>query len=786
MHVLHRKALTKYDLFEAALSRRLLPAALVALLGSNAHAQSTGASADDELAEIVVTAEKRDSTVQRTPISMTALSGAALEAQGTSDLVDIIHEVPGISIRTSGPGQTELEMRGLSSSAGAAPTVGFYLGETALTPAANTPLGKTVIDPDLFDLNRVEVLRGPQGTLYGSGSMGGTVKLVPNAPDATHVEGRLDGTLSGTPGGGIDPSINGLINLPLVDDRVALRLVFTEKYRSGWIDRDVVDDFPQPVDPCGIYGAAGCVRGNLADARVSKVVPDVNWYNLTSGRAALLIMPAEGLTVTTTAMYQVNRLGGYDNYDQSPGNTHAHYQPFDIAEPFRDRFGFLETSLNYDLGFAQLTSASSYWSRSQRQTQDVSEALNSFMGAFFGAFGFYPTTYTEADTSHQFSQEVRLSSKGDGRLSWLVGGYYNQFSSTYGASVGNPVYAGLSTGGAAANPDGLVYAAHNPYGIKQYAVFSDVGYNFLDTLKLDLGLRWYRFDTDALDTQSGIGTLTGNAQPSGLEIETRNSGFNPKATLSYQPTGDLDLYTTVSRGFRPGGVNLPIPQNFGCTLTNESYGPDHIWNYEVGEKARLADRRVTLNTDFYYIKWSQAQQTVTQSCGYAVYTNAGDAKAYGPEAELSVALLHALSVNLTGTYTKAFISRVDPAVAATGSILEGSPILNIPNVTVSASLDYKRPVSDRYDLSARLTESYVGRSTDVSLTEQELSPYSLLGTRIGLIGPSWSGYLFVDNLTDKVAQLSVNTTAFSFPIPSLTRVVTNQPRTIGLNLAYRF
>src|SRR3984957_17042404 len=196
-----------------------------------------------DLQEIVVTAEKRESTVQKTPISITAISGAELEARGLSDMASVAQQVPGVSFKTSGPGQTEFEMRGLTSTGGESPTVGFYLDETALTPPAMAQNGKVVIDPSLFDLNRIEILRGPQGTLYGSGSMGGTIKLVTNQPDTKNFSADFEGIGSGTHGGGFNHTENGMINIPIVQDLAALRIVVTDKYIEGWIDRDVVSPF---------------------------------------------------------------------------------------------------------------------------------------------------------------------------------------------------------------------------------------------------------------------------------------------------------------------------------------------------------------------------------------------------------------------------------------------------------------------------------------------------------------------------------------------------------------
>src|SRR6202451_3146169 len=256
------------------------------------------AAPTQELTEIVVTAEKRESTVQKTPISMTAISGADLQAEGLSDMTSVAQQVPGISFKTSGPGQTEFEMRGLTSTGGESPTVGFYLDDAVLTPAAMAQNGKTVIDPSLFDLNRGEVLRGPQGTLYGAGSMGGTIKLVTNQPDphafATNVEVIGSGT---TGGGGFNHTENVMVNIPLVQDVVALRLVGTDKYIDGWIDRKVLSPFPAEVDN-------SAARGDVAGAPVSADYEHSNWERLRSGRATLLIQPTDRLSITVGYMHQ--------------------------------------------------------------------------------------------------------------------------------------------------------------------------------------------------------------------------------------------------------------------------------------------------------------------------------------------------------------------------------------------------------------------------------------------------------------------------------------------------
>jgi iron complex outermembrane recepter protein len=757
-----------------------------------ASAQQAGDSlgTTDALAEVVVTAEKRDSTVQKTPISLTAISGDQLQAQGTSGVLGIIAEVPGISMRYQGPGQTELEIRGLASSGGASPTVGFYLDETPLSPAAGALVGKVVIDPDLFDLNRVEVLRGPQGTLYGSGSMGGTVRLITNQPNLQKTEANVEATFADTPAGGFNPGFNAMFNAPLVSDTLALRIVLTDKYTAGWINREVVPDFPQPVDPCGAFGTVGCIRGTINPSAVSQVIPKVNWERLTAGRAALLYKPSEDLSINVSGMYQSIKLGGYNEYDQSAGaDAELHYQPFDFAEPFNDTFRMVDATAKYNLGFADLTSATSYWRRSERQTQDDSEALEAYLGYLFGSQVqvFVPIGFTEEDDSNQLSEELRLSSSGNEALQWVGGIFYSKLESIFDDTNANPAIAYLSTGGAAANPAGIGYDAYNPYHLSQYAVFGEASYKFADVWKLTTGLRWYDFETQVSEMQSGIGTYTGNASSVTAAFKTTANGLNPKINLSYEPTDELTVYGSASKGFRPGGVNLPIPTNIGCNITQETYLPDSIWNYEIGEKAKSFDRHLTVNSDLFYIDWKGVQQQINQGCGYALTANAGNARSYGAELEIATQLTTNLTLSVNGAYTRAELTSVNADIAAADSALvKGSPILNIPKYTEGTALTYHTAINSKYDFSARLNNSYVGRQTDTSYAYQVLPAYDLINLRLGAVGSEFSMYLFANNLTDKRAALGINTTAFSYLVPSLVRVATNLPRTFGITLNYRF
>jgi iron complex outermembrane recepter protein len=776
-------------------SYRLTPS-LIALVGAvlaaPVVAQTTVAAAkpadDSGLAEIVVTAEKRSSTIQDTAISMSALSGEQLQQQGISGITGVVQSVPGLSMRSSGPGQTELEMRGLSSSGGSSPTVGFYLDDYPLTAPAAALVGKVVIDPDLYDLNRVEVLRGPQGTLYGSGSMGGTVKLVTNEPILNRFEGSVDAFGSGTSGGGFNRGGNLMLNVPLLADTFAMRIVATDKYRDGWITRYVEPDFPVPTNPgpCG-PGWPGCTRGDVTAITPSQSTPRINWERLQGGRVEFLAQPTAALKIEATAIYQKITMGDYDEYDLPPGITDARFQSDNNNEPISDEFKLYGLTASYDLGFAQLTSASAYYSRTESQTQDTSEPLYSLLPLYGVTISqFYPNAFNETDTTRQFSEELRIASTGTGPLQWIAGAFFSHFQSIfaeYNASI--PIVAN-APGELAVDPEGILYQANNPYHIKQYAIFGEGTYAFTENWKLTAGARWYRFDSRADEETEGYLATSGSATPLLNTFVTSNTGVNPKVTLSYEQNHDLTIYGTASRGFRPGGINQQIPDP-PCTLATEAYGPDSIWNYEIGEKAKLLDNRVIVNADVYYIRWSQVQQSVNQPCGYPLTQNAGTAASYGPEVEITALLTPELTLAVSGTYTHATLTSVNTSLEqADTAFTPGLGLLNVPKYTETTSLTYVKPINDNLKFSARLNNSYVGQATDIDFTYGTLPSYNLVGLRFGLLGEKLSGFLFADNLTDKRAQLGINTTGFAYTIPSLIRVATNQPRTIGVDMKYRF
>ena len=819
-----------------------------AAAGPAAEAPPT-AENKNELEEIVVTAEKRESTVQATPISITALSANDLAAQNITSVEDLVGKVPGISLRTAGPGQTEYEMRGLSAGGGTAATVGFYIDETPLSANAVSLNGRTVIDPDLFDLNHVETLRGPQGTLYGSGSMGGTIKLVTNQPKLGEFEAATDSTISQTTHGSTNGGGSLMLNLP-IGENVALRTVTTVKYISGWIDRIVAPpgEFPAPTQPAGSPGAPAlcaynCVRGDVLDMPVQQVIKGVNLERFASARASLLIKPADNLSITANLMYQRIDADGYNNFQDPPGSHYlAIYQPYDQPEPYYDSFKMASLKAEYVFGFATLTSATSYWKRFVEQSTDSTEALqniNDLTHLVNGAYvpNFIQNLYQDHDPTTQFAEELRLTSNTSGPLQWVGGLYFAHLDSGYitynqapgfataltcGYATSSP--AGYCAPGSvapvnsvlrypnpylppysspqAANPNGIVFNDNNPNELRQSAIFGESSYKFTDALKLTAGLRYFHFDINNHADQAGLGTASVNQDQTILFQSASGSTVLPKLNLSYEPSTDLTVYGTIAKGSRPGGFNLPIPLPSAAVLAVNPYAyncgvgpvhveaqpnfsPDNVWSVEVGEKAKFDDRRITVDGDIYYIKWNNIQQVLSLTCGYPYNTNAGNARSFGPELEISALIVDGLTLDLSGAYNNAEINQPNANAQASG-ITPGTRVLNVPRFTATVGLNYSAAINDSLRGMLNLTSSTVGDTRDQAAYPQILPTYNIVDARGGVLGDHWGAYVFATNLTNKVAELTINNTVFAWQTYAITRVSTNQPRTIGLDFQYKF
>ncbi len=756
----------------------------LAILMAAPHARADTPNHKSTIEEVVVTAEKRSGSVQKTPISITALTGKDLVAAGVTDVLRVAEQVPGISFKTGGPGQTELEMRGLNSAGGNSPTVGFYLDETPITTFAYATAGKVVLDPNLYDLNRVEVLRGPQGTLYGGGSMGGTIRLLTNQPVLNVYQGSLEGIGSHTEGGGPNGSFNLMANLPLVQDKAALRIVASDSWQSGWINRIVLDPFPLPTN-------GGLTRGNVTAAPVVDEKDGVNWEHLQSIRANLLLQPNADLTITPMGMFQAINSGGQSLVDVPPANQ-AHYEPFNDPEPIRDQFWLGSLNIKYDLGWAQLVSTTSHWHRFLSQVQDGSEVLQDVLalpGYSVADGGIGNDPWTENDSASQTSEEIRLASSGDGRFQWLAGFFYDDVDSTteqYSVDQDAVPALGIAT----------LYHELVSQSFVQKAVFGEASYQILPSLKFTAGLRYFDFDNSFNAAQFGFFGPYGTDQPGGSISKEHDQGIDPRFNLAWIPDPALTVYATASKGFRPGGGNEIVPTSgtvegdacaaslasLGKTANPASYGPDSLWNYELGEKARLFGGRLTVNSALYYENWNHIQRSVTLSCGYIYTDNAGKADIYGGEMEVDGRLTDELTLTANFAYTAAAYA----VTSLEAGVTKGQVLPDVPRVTSSQSVIWRHGLSDSYTLVARATNSYIDSRQDVTYGIDTLPAYDVVGGRIGVTSDrGWSAYAFIDNAGNSHALLSaINSQVLN--IPTLTRDSTLRPRTIGIDLVASF
>ena len=777
-----------------------LAALLLTLQAAAADEASTAASTtagDAEpvgtLTEIVVTAEKRSSNIQTTPISMSALTSQQLESAGVTSAQGIATAVPGLAVASAGPGQAQYEIRGISASGGESPTVGFYLDETPVTPPASATTGKNAIDPDLYDLERVEVLRGPQGTLFGAGSLGGTVRLIPSSPDLSGFYGSAQTMVSSTPDGALGYGQNAMVNLPL-PSHVALRIVGTFSHTAGWIDRVVVPNFPLETNPSLIdYGTR---RGPVIGVPGSIVHKDVNEENLTGGRASLLVNPSANVSIEPAVFYQKITQGGINAYDSSPG-TPAHYQPFDVAEPFSDQFTFYSLKARYDLESFNLTSATGYWTRRSTQIEDGSEQIQNalMLPSYYtdGGLGIGPVAAFEVDDSRQLSQELRAASSGDGPFQWLGGVFYSDFH--YRFRTGSAIPGLLGLAGPAFLTDTLFYV-DTPLDIRQIAYFGNVSYRFDDRLKLTLGARRFQYHSNLRSAASGA-VYTGTDAANLAAASASDSGVNPMANIAYTPSSRMMYYVTAAKGFREGAGNFPIPTSgppgsigstclanleaLGRTSAPALYQPDTVWNYEIGQKGSFFDHRMILNTDAYYMRWSNVQEPVALACGLSYTDNATQAAVKGAEMEFRAALPLHLTLTQNVGYTHAAFTK-DSLEAG---IVSGQSLFNVPRWTISTLVEYQRPITSRTRFTVVANNSYVSSSVDLSYVVNRLPARDLVGIRVGLAAASWNVSLYADNLFNRVYPLEY-LNLLTFTGPPYDRIATNSPRVVGVLLNVTF
>ncbi|MBS0377399.1 MAG: TonB-dependent receptor [Proteobacteria bacterium] len=758
---------------------------LVLALGQPALAQqappATAPQAAPQLEEVIVTAQKREENLEKVPLSVVAFSGATLEETGVQDFASLAARIPGVTLNSAGPGQNSYSIRGVASVGGNAPTTGVYIDETPILPSGGD--GATAaIDPDLFDLARVEVLRGPQGTLYGASSMGGTVRFITNQPNLTRTEAAVKGEGSYTEHGGGNGRLDAMLNVPLIDDRVALRLVATYKTISGFIDKEVGVWAPNPFVAPPPFPAYP-----VSPAQPSAIVRNVNNEQLYSVRTTVRFAVSDKLTVTPSVWVQTLEMGGAPNYDIPTGQSSApliQARPFDLSEAYTDRFTLSNLNVNYDLGWGSLLSATSYMVRTENTPDDETEALETTIPQ--GTF--VPSVYNPTVTTHEFTEEARIAFAPQGSpWTGVAGVYFNNSNRHYSVWYLTPNYAQLFANTYTTNTllsgvtlSDLNYSQHGDYAPRQYAVFSEVNYALTDKWKLTGGLRWYDLQYDAVRYEDGWS----NGGPTVSDGTAKNTGVNPKGELSYQATDNQLYYASASRGVRPGGVNTSNLAQKGCGQDYGPYQPDSLWNYELGAKTRWLDGALTVNAAAYYIKWKDVQQGETLPCSYQITENAGAAVVKGGEIEVQALVARHLQLGLGVGYTHAVLDADAPNLGG----LKGEQLENVPVWNGNASAKFFFDLRPGYQAFVRADGQYVGRSYpffDHSDPATYQGDYAILDLRAGLEHDAWELNVFCTNALDKQAPLS-DYLSDNYSAPNRVRMFVNQPRTTGVSMRWKF
>ena len=540
----------------------------------------------DELATVVVTATKRKTLAQNTSISMTVLTANDIANRGLTDFNTLAQGVPDLAMRTSGPNQTEYEMRGLNSAGGNTSMVGVYLDEVALSAPASEQLGKVIIDPNLYDLDRTEVLHGPQGTLYGASSMGGTVRLIPAQPELGVFDASGESTVSDTgSGGSINFAQNGMVNLPIAST-LALRLVGSASSTSGWLNRYVLADGSVTTDAGN--NPTNMRPTNFYTAPIIEDTTGANSATNDSFRAILLYKPSDQLSITPMIMWQEGNSDAPNAVDVNGSPTNptlpspkGHYEIYDTGEPQWDRFTLGSLKVDYALTpDIALTSITALWSNHSLVSQDGTEENSSSTALGpsdptvpappydTSAGGLGPTGpgpfgpgVEERDYTRQVSEELRLASTGSGPLQWLAGYYYQDLESEWDMWSVNPQ----------AGPVADIYVDYMPQTILQNAAFGNLSWEFPGGLKASAGVRWYHYSYAQSNSEwgdftpygfdnllSGAPTDAGNTTPFNTNAGSSSSGTNPRFNLTWQIDPDHMFYGTIAKGFRLGGTDQPF------------------------------------------------------------------------------------------------------------------------------------------------------------------------------------------------------------------------------------
>ncbi len=730
---------------------------------------------DNSVSEVIVTANKRGAQALITvPDSIQALTGDSLQKAGDSQFIDIAPKIPGLQIQDLGPGDKKYVIRGINSTGDS--TTGVYYDEAVISGSNPNDGGGLEPDIRLHDLDRVEVLRGPQGTLYGASSESGTIRFITKKPAMSGVDGYLTAEGSDTSHGSGNYHVNGAINVPIIDGILAARVVGWEDNDSGYIDQPRLG------------------------------LKDINNEDAKGTRIHVRFTPTAKLDILGTFTEQTDHANGSSRFTPpgvtSFGTTGAGSLLTPISggdlvntdvtqSPYADHITIYSVTANYQALGGLFTGTANQFNRKLAFNFDSTPILLSF-GVPVPAETFQPQDRKVTST------EGRYASKFNGPINFVAGGFYEHVDFNLDVAVlatdalGLPIgtFSSDNSADALSNPGtGSTFFGRTDHRDNdEYAGFGEVTYDITSKLQLVGGLRY--FSEDLTGNQVQTHPFGGFPASPALVNVTEKGSFSKltyKVNASYKLSPAALLYATISTGFRSGGVNSqdqpfePIPN---------SYGPDDLTNYEIGAKGRLFGGRVSYDVDGYYIKWNNIQVADTTADGAFTFTgNAGSADVRGFEFEIDAKLIDYLSASVSGSFQNAQLTQgqvqSDPANPNPALGVDGDHIQNVPPYQGYFGLDYTRPVWDDIKGTAALDLSYRG-GTDNQINVADpynvhLAPYALANLRLGAFNKDWSATFFIRNLTDKRAQIdAINSSQ------DPTGFLTVRPRTIGVTVTRTF
>ena len=696
-----------------------------------------------QVEEILVTATKtEEKALSDVPLSISAFSGEQLVDAGILDLVDAVQFVPSLNegISTTSRANKNFSIRGLNNN-GSLPqgVIGYYIGEGAFVPGPTAPVSR------LYDIDRVEVLRGPQSTLYGNGAMGGVIRFIPNAPNLTEMEGNLVSGWSETEDGSPNYHLYGAISIPLVEDKAALRLAGGRETYGGF--------------------------GDSIDLATGQVTEDTDDVRITSFRAGLALRPTDRLGIDLT--YQFN---------ESNSGANAVFQPFapDLLvsgpDDFSDsEYDFYSGTITYDFDFATLTSTNTYVEQEDQVFQDI---------LFVGLASL---TSEVGDEIEFFASETRLASNGEGPVNWVGGLYYtDEERSNTTEGVAELFLAGI----------GLDSVGQESSSRQTIALFGEISIDLMEGKLVPLvGLRYFEEELDVNISSTTITTLTSltpplTLPPTVLDIAFPTADFdsvNPRFNLAYYPDDDSTYFVNIAKGFRGGSTNSPVGCDLSplCQLTVPS---DEIWSYELGTKQSLIDGQLFVDLTVYYSDWEGVREVVNTGASSFVVA-VGDAEIYGVDIALNYQpeAVPGLSIGFIANWNDSTFSSVDPQVELITGASEGERISWVPEYTTTVNVDYRTDVGDKgWSMHFNGSWNYIDEmrggfgATGLAGIPPGSLPFgesrNLVRARAGLHNEKFSLYLVGNNLTNEDAPVT-------FGLASLTR---DYARTVGVEFNVDF